>query len=88
MATIIVERVFPQPITMEGFAGAGAVLQPCLDVRGIRWIASCIAKDGLRSVCRFDATDAELVRQANREAGLPFEKVWVATEVTPADMAK
>lgn len=88
MPIIIVERVFPQPMTMEAFAGAGAVLQPCLDVRDIRWIASCISKDGLRSMCRFEASDAELVRQANREAGLPFEKVWVATEVTPADMAK
>jgi hypothetical protein len=88
MPTIIVERVFPQPLTLEGFRSAGAVLQPCLDVRGIRWLSSCIARDGLRSMCKFEATDAELVRQANREAGLPFEKVWVATEVTPADMAK
>jgi hypothetical protein len=88
MAIIICERTFPKPLTLDDFRGAGAVLGPCLDVRGIRWICSDIASDGLRSVCKFEATDAEAVREANRAAGMPFEKVWVATEVTPADMAK
>ena len=88
MAIIICERAFPKPVTPDDFRGAGGVLQPCLDVRGIRWICSNLTRDGLRSVCKFEAADAEAVREANREAGLPFEKVWAAIEFTPDGVVK
>jgi hypothetical protein len=84
MAIIICERSFPTALSVEDFGGSGAVLQPCLDVRGIRWLGSSLAADGRRSVCRFDAADAESVREANRAAGLPFECVWAATEFSPS----
>lgn len=83
MAMIICERVFSKPLTLADFNGAGAVLSPCLDVRGIRWISSSLSTDGTRSVCKFEAPDAESVREANRAAGLPFERVWAATELRP-----
>ena len=83
MEVIICERKFPQPITMDQFFEAGKSLGPCLDVRGIRWMSSALSADGTHSVCRFEAMDAESVRQANREAGLPFEHVWAAQEITP-----
>jgi len=83
MRVIICERKFTQPITMDQFCEAGKPLGPCLDVRGIRWMSSALSTDGTHSVCRFEASDAESVRQANREAGLPFEQVWAAQEVSP-----
>lgn len=85
MAIIICERLFPTALSLEDFQGGGTVLQPCLDVRGIRWIGSSLAADGQRSVCKFEAADAESVREANRAAGLPFERVWAATELAPPD---
>lgn len=83
MAVIICERNFSTPLTLDQFCQAGKPLGPCLDVRGIRWISSAFSTDGTKSVCKFDAVDAESVRQANREAGLPFERVWAAQELTP-----
>jgi hypothetical protein len=83
MALIVCERKFPKPITLEQFQDAGKPLGPCLDVRGIRWLGSAFSADGSKSVCRFEAVDAESVRQANREAGCPFEHVWVANELAP-----
>lgn len=81
MAIIICERSFSTALSIGDFGGAGAVLQPCLDVRGIRWLGSSLAADGRRSVCKFEAADAESVREANRAAGLPFERVWAAQEL-------
>ena len=83
MQVIICERKFTQPITMDQFFEAGKTLGPCLDVRGIRWMSSALSADGTQSVCRFEATDAESVRQANREAGLLFQHVWAAQEISP-----
>lgn len=83
MALIICERTFPSPISLEQFGQAGKALGPCLDVRGIRWIGSAFSADGTKSVCRYEAVDAEPVRQANREAGCPFERVWAAQELSP-----
>lgn len=83
MALIICERKFSSPISLEQFGEAGKTLGPCLDVRGIRWIGSAFSADGTKSMCRFEAVDAESVRQANREAGCPFEHVWAAQELSP-----
>jgi hypothetical protein len=83
MALIVCERKFSSPISLQQFGAAGEALGPCLDVRGIRWIGSAFSADGTKSVCRFEAADAESVRQANREAGCPFEHVWAAQELSP-----
>ncbi len=83
MPIIVCERKFQNPITLDQFQAAGQALDPCLNVRGIRWLGSTFSADGTKSVCRFDAADAESVRQANREAGCPFEHVWPAQELTP-----
>ena len=74
----IVERVFDPPITREQFADGGKVLQPCIEERDVKHVASHLAVDGSRCVCVFEAADAERIREANRTAGIPFEKVWPA----------
>ncbi len=83
MALVVCERRFSQPVTLEAFVDASKQLGPCLDVRGIRWLGSAFSADGAKSVCRFEAADAESVRQANREAGCPFEHIWLAQELAP-----
>jgi uncharacterized protein DUF4242 len=75
-----VERVFSPPITREQFAEAGKALAPCIQERDIKHVASHMAVDGSRSVCVYEAADAERVREANRTAGAPFERVW-ATDI-------
>jgi hypothetical protein len=80
MAIYMVERVFAQPLSEADFAAGGKALAPCLEARDVKWVASHFSTDGTRSMCLFEATDAEAVREANRTAGLPFERVW-ATHV-------
>ncbi len=61
------------------FTAAGEKLTPCIQERDITHLASHFANDGSRSVCVYEAADAERVREANRTAGAPFERVWSAT---------
>jgi hypothetical protein len=78
MPIYMVERVFSPPITEAQFMAAGEALIPCIQERGIAHLGSHFATDGSRSLCMYEATDAERVREANRTAGAPFERVWQA----------
>jgi hypothetical protein len=81
MPLFVVERVFSPPISEAQFAEGGAKLAPCLQERDITHVASYLAPDGARSVCLFEGRDAERIREAQRMAGAPFERVWQATKL-------
>lgn len=83
MPIYMCERTFSPPLTVEAFGEGGKVLAPCLEARSVKWLASHLATDGSRSVCMFEAEDAEAVRDANRTAGLPFDRVWAAQTFAP-----
>jgi hypothetical protein len=53
-------------------------IRGCLAARNARWMRSFVTTDGRRSICQFEAPDAETVREAFRAAGHPFERAWVA----------
>ena len=76
MPIYVVERTFNPPLTVADFSAAGEKLAPCIQERDVKHIASHFATDGSRSVCLFEAADAERIREANRVAGAPFERVW------------
>jgi uncharacterized protein DUF4242 len=78
MARVIVEQVFEEPLTDERYAAYAQRLDPCMEVRNGAWRRSSVSVDKLRSVCEFEAPDAESVRQAYRASGVPFERVWTA----------
>ena len=76
MPIFVVERVFSSPITEAQFMAAGQALAPCIQERDIQHLGSYFSADGTRSWCTYDASDAERLREANRTAGAPFERVW------------
>jgi hypothetical protein len=78
MPIFMVERVFSPPITDAQFMAGGAALTPCIQERDITYLGSHFAIDGSRSVCMYEAADAERIRDAQRTAGVPFERVWQA----------
>jgi hypothetical protein len=79
MATFIVERYLP------GFAGVAIAVAPAraaaaaaaLTEQGVqvRYLGSALVPEEEYCVCRFEASDVEAVREANRRAGLPFWRV-------------
>jgi Protein of unknown function (DUF4242) len=78
MARVMVEQVFTEPFTDERYAAAAKELDPCMEVRNGAWRRSSLSKDKLRLVCEFEAPDAESVREAFRNSGVAFERIWTA----------
>ena len=76
---IVVERLFPEPVTPEFFVNALRQKGWCLDLHRAEYVEGYLATDGLRAVCVFRAPDAESVRLANTQAGVPYTKVWTAS---------
>lgn len=53
-------------------------LDGCLESRQVQWRCSLVSLQGDRSLCLFEVAYADLVREACREACMPFEQVWTA----------
>jgi uncharacterized protein DUF4242 len=79
---VVVERRFPQPVTPEFFANALREKGWCLDLHRTEYVEGYLATDGLQAVCVFRAPDAESVRLANNQAGVPYAKIWTASTHT------
>jgi hypothetical protein len=73
---VLVQRSFAKPITFEEAHGLEEAKAWCLEQHRVRWARSYVSTDGLRTVCFYQAPDAESVRLAQKEAGLPFDAVW------------
>jgi hypothetical protein len=78
MAILIVETNFETPLTDEEHARLGARVDPCLEAHGARWIRTYLAADRRRTLCEFEAPDAEAVRESFRLAEVDFDRVWTA----------
>lgn len=83
MKRIVVERTLEKPLRAEELAASQEARRLCFEMHRVRFIRSLISRDGLRVICEYEALDAESVRQANRKAGLPFDRVWTAEEYLP-----
>jgi hypothetical protein len=78
MALVIVEREFEVPQDFAEIQAAEDRHGWCLEARGVVFVRSYFSRDHRRMICLYEAPDAESVREAQREAGLPFSAVWTA----------
>lgn len=75
-ANVVVTRRFAEPVQLTDIqaiedAGAG-----CLQTHRVEFERTFFSADRRRMVCLYRAPDAESVRMAQREAGMPLESVW------------
>nr|WP_246390065.1 DUF4242 domain-containing protein [Halomonas cerina] len=80
---VLVERAFSDPIdlaTIQAIEDAGAT---CLQNHRVRFLRTFFSLDRRRMLCLYQAPDAEAVRIAQRQAGMPVEAVWAFHWVTP-----
>ena len=87
MSVYMVERNL-KGISMEDLAGAQkAAIATAETMRGagdqISYIRSTFAPEDGRCMCLFDGESAEQVAKLNETAGLPFERVVEAMDLTP-----
>lgn len=87
MATYMVERDL-KGIAMDDLAGAQkAAIATAEQMRqqgsDVRYLRSTFApKDG-RCMCLFDASSEAEVKRLNEEAGLPYDRIVPAMDLTP-----
>jgi hypothetical protein len=87
-ANVIVVRSFDAAARLEDIqriedAGAG-----CLEMRNVKFRRTFFANERKRMLCLYSAPDAESARQAQREAGLPFDDVWSFAAIRPEDLSE
>lgn len=76
--TVVVERELEQAVDLAFVEQVFSLGRSCLEMHDARPIATHVALDGRRVVCIFDARDAESVRIANRQIGVPVARAWPA----------
>jgi len=76
---VVVERLFPNAVTPDFVSNALRQSGWCLDLHGAEYVESFLGNDGHRMVCLFRAPDAEAVRRANQQGGVPYTEVWTAS---------
>lgn len=73
---VAVERTFDGPADLDELQAQEDGHQHCLDIRDVRFARTYFSADKSRMICLYSAPDAESVREAQREAGMPVERVW------------
>jgi hypothetical protein len=79
MEHVIAERLFAEPITGEMIEAMMRENRACLTSHRVRHLRSYISPDGRRTICEYEAPDAEAVRALSERLGVPYERVWTAT---------
>lgn len=78
MSVVIVERVFPEPVTPDEVQAGEDRAAGCYEDHQVRFLRTYVARDWKRVACVYEAPDAESVRAVQETAGLPYEKLWPA----------
>jgi hypothetical protein len=86
VANVLVERTFDEPVELEDLQAREDASQWCLDARDVKFVRTYFSRDRKRMLCLYSAPDAEAVRSAQREAGMPFDEVWSFIELDAADL--
>lgn len=82
-ANVIVLRSFDEPVALEDLQAVEDENAHCLETHRVRFMRTFFATDRKRMACLYTAPDAESVRIAQRQAGMPFDSVWAIRRVAP-----
>lgn len=88
MAVYMVERDLPG-VTMEQLAGAQKAAietgqQFTDEGKNVRYIRTTFVPNEARCMCLFEADNADLVREVNETAQIPFTRIVEALDLTPS----
>lgn len=86
LANVVVARGFDEPTTVEAVQAIEDASSWCLEQRQVTFLRTFFSADCKRMLCLYQAPDAESVRQAQKEANMPVERVWPCINYTPANL--
>jgi hypothetical protein len=81
---VVVERRFDEPVELDTVSALEASGAWCLETHRITFVRTFHSLDRRRMICLYRAPDAESVRLAQRQIGMPVERVWGCTAIGPA----
>ena len=84
-ANVIVGHGFETPAEFGERELMVEVDMGCFKLHRVRLLRSYLSLDRLRMFSLYEAPDAESVRIAQRQAGLPPDRVWAGTRFAPED---
>jgi len=84
-ANVLVERRFDAPVELQQIQAIEDAGWRCLETRRVRFLRTFFSTDRKRMLCLYAAPDAESVRQAQREAGVPMSDAWPFRLLGPTD---
>jgi len=87
-ANVVVERSFDTSVSLQDIQDIEDAGIRCLETRNVRFIRTCFSADQKRMICLYAAPDAESVRQAQREAGVPFAEAWAFEAIDPVEAVR
>ena len=87
MPTFVAIRSLPG-ITPDALVGAGARVKSCVagmqtEGTDVKWLRSFFLPASSQTHCYFEAPSLDAVRDLNERAGLPYEQLVEAAELTP-----
>ena len=85
-SNVAVTRRWAEPVELadiQAIEDAGAW---CLEAHDVQFVRTFFAADHRRMVCLYRAPDAESVRLAQTQAGMPLEHVWAFETLVPPDL--
>jgi len=82
LANVVVERNFPEPVTVESLQAAEDAAAWCLKLHKVTFLRTYFSANRTRMLCLYQAPDAESVRLSQQQANMPFERVWACHHYT------
>lgn len=86
-ANVLVERSFAEPVTLDAIQALEDQNQWCLDTHKVKFVRTFFASDRKRMICLYAGPDAEAVRVAQAQAGMPMDRVWGFERIGAEDAA-
>jgi hypothetical protein len=75
---VLIERSFERPVVFEDILAISDRGAWCMDLHRARHRHSYFSLDRKRMICVYEAADAESVRLAQKQIGMPFTDAWAA----------
>ncbi|MGD8324840.1 MAG: DUF4242 domain-containing protein, partial [Gammaproteobacteria bacterium] len=79
MTALVLERDFDPALTKQDVLDLAQQGVWCFEQHRVDWLGSMLSADGAHMVCRFEARDAESIRQALRTLDADTRVIWEAT---------
>jgi hypothetical protein len=82
-ANVLVERSFDAPVELKAVQAIEDAGAWCLEAHHVKFVRTLFSSDHRRMLCLYAAPDAESVRFAQRQAGMPVDDIWAFTRIEP-----